>query len=187
MTDILPVLQDRRSIRRYLEKPIAPELLEKVLEAARCTQSWHNCQCWELVLIANPGVREQLQATVPSKNPAYKALVQAPVVVCVCAKTKLSGYFGDKQGSVLGDWYMHDIGLMTQNLCNEAHALGLGTVVVGWLDHAAAQKVIALPDDYQLVSLIPLGHPDHEGKSPKRKELTDFVHRNRFGTPWFEK
>ncbi len=156
-------------------------MMAKVIEAVRCSQSWNNSQCWELVVIENPEIRQKIQGTVPSKNSGYKAIVDSSVLIAVCGKTKHSGYFGTDPGSALGDWMMYDLGIATQNLCNEAHSLGLGTVVVGWFDHTQAKKIIKLPEGYELVSLIPLGFPSHKGSSPLRKEVNDFVHKDTFG------
>ncbi|WP_083776511.1 nitroreductase family protein [Desulforapulum autotrophicum] len=64
--------------------------------------------------------------------------------------------------------------------CNAAHALGLGTVVVGWFDHDKAADILGLPGGYELVSLIPAGYPDQKGSSPKRREIKDFIHENIF-------
>jgi nitroreductase len=186
MDNFLTTLQQRRTIRRYKSEPLSQEKLEKVLQAAQCAQSWNNTQCWELVLITDREVRKNLQATVPSKNPAFNAIVNSAVLICVCARTKLSGYFGNEPGTILGDWFMHDIGIMTQNLCNQVMALGLGTAVVGWLDHAAAKKILYLPEGFELVSLIPLGYPDQQPRVTARKNFTDFVHENRFGKRFFD-
>jgi nitroreductase len=185
MTEFLNTLQQRRSIRRFKAAPVSPELLEKVLQAAQCSPSWNNTQCWEFVIIDHPETRKKLQATVPPKNPAYRAIVESSTLICVCARTRLSGYFGTEPGSILGDWFMHDIGMATQNLCNQAHALGLGTVVVGWLDHIAAKNIIGIPDGYELVSLIPLGYPDQKAKPFNRKKLSEFTHKNQFGKRYF--
>ena len=83
--------------------------------------------------------------------------------------------------SVYGDWMMFDLGIATQNLCLAAWSLGLATVHIGYIDHKKAKQVLGLPEDIEVVELIPLGYPDHEPKAPPRKALSDFVHWNRFG------
>ncbi len=181
MNNHLELLKERRTIRRFQEKIIPADSLEMILQAAQSSQSWNNTQCWELVLIDDPEVRKHLQAAVPTKNPGYRAVVQSAILICVCAKTKVSGFFGSEPGSTLGDWYMHDIGIVTQNICTQAQALGLGTVVIGWLDHEKAKGIIGLPEGYELISLIPLGHPDQSPKPTSRKDLDDFIHLNKFG------
>ncbi len=182
MTDFLTTIQSRRSIRKFNNEPVKKEELSAVLEAVKCSQSWNNSQCWELVIVTNPEIRKELQQTVPSSNPGFTAIVDSPVLIAMGAKTKMSGYINNEAGSALGDWFMHDVGIATQNLCNQAHSIGLGTVVVAWMDQKKAQKIIELPDGYRLVSLIPLGHPGQNGSTPTRKETNDFVHYDKFGS-----
>lgn len=62
-----------------------------------------------------------------------------------------------------GDWYMYDLGLMTLNLCLAAHSLGLGTVVVGWYDLEAAERILNCLDDVEVVTLIPMGYRAQKG------------------------
>jgi nitroreductase len=80
----------------------------------------------------------------------------------------------------LGDWFMFDLGVATQNLCLAAHHLNLGTVIVGRFDQDKAKGILGLPDGYEVVTLIPLGYPGKEGRSPGRRELTEFVHHDMF-------
>ena len=61
-----------------------------------------------------------------------------------------------------------------------AHSLGLGTVTVGLFDAEAAEKILGVPEGYSVVSMNPLGYPDQPFRSPKRKEVADFVHYEKF-------
>jgi nitroreductase len=62
-----------------------------------------------------------------------------------------------------------------------AHALGLGTVNVGIFDAKKAAEILKLPEDYCVVTLMPLGYPDGEAKTPPRKELAETVSYDSFG------
>jgi nitroreductase len=75
---------------------------------------------------------------------------------------------------------MFDLGLATQNLCLTAHELGLGTVIVGLLDHDKAKSVLHVPDTHEVVVLIPLGYPAKSPSAPKRKEISEFTHYETF-------
>ncbi len=180
MTNFIDTLKDRRSIRRYKSENLSEDHLNQLLEAVQCSQSWANSQVWELIVIKDPGVKSKIRETVPGKNPSFAAVEKAPVLFALCGKTKTSGYFDGEPGSRLGDWMMYDLGLATQNLCNAAHSLGLGTVVVGWFDHAKAAQILKVPEGYELVCLIPAGYPDHKGSSPERRQISDFTHENYF-------
>ncbi|MCG6908950.1 MAG: nitroreductase family protein [Deltaproteobacteria bacterium] len=182
MESFFDIVEGRRSIRKFQDKDVSTSDLNRILEAVRWSPSWTNLQCWEIVAVRDPEIKKRLQETLPPKgNPAVKAVGNAPVVLAVAAKLKASGFYKDKASTVLGDWYMFDLGIAVQTLCLSARALGLGTVIVGLYDIAKAADVLGVPDGYQQVALIPLGYPDQSPKAPKRKEIADFVHLDRFG------
>ena len=181
MNDILDVIKDRRTIRKYTDEPIREEHRAALFSAMERAQSWNNSQCWEVVEIRDPELRNQIQKTVPPRNPAFKAIVDAPMLLAVCARKGCSGTLGDDvMVTKHGDWYMYDLGIATQNLCLAAHSLGLGTVVVGWFDIEGAEKVIKVPQGVELVSLIPVGYRNQKGVTPKHKPANEFVHIDTF-------
>jgi nitroreductase len=181
MSELMEVIRSRRSVRAYENREVAPEHLATVLEAVKWAPSWANTQCWEIVVVRDPAVRQQLQAALPPKgNPALNAIVQAPVVLALCAQLKRSGFYRGEVTTKFGDWFMFDLGLACQNLCLAAHALGLGTVVVGLFDHARAATALNVPQGYELVALIPLGHPAKSPGAPARREPAEFTHHERF-------
>ncbi len=178
--DLLSILQGRRSVRRYQDRPVDDQDLQKVLEAVRWSPSWANTQCWEVVVVDKAEIKADLAETLPPTNPARKAMTEAPLVLALCARLKAAGYYKGEATTKFGDWFMYDLGIATQSLCLMAHSLGLGTVIVGLFDHNKAASILGIPDGYELVSLIPLGYPAHEPKAPSRKEVGEFLHLNRF-------
>ncbi|MFP4307985.1 MAG: nitroreductase family protein [Desulfococcaceae bacterium] len=180
MTDLLETIRGRRSIRKYEETPVPEDTLDRILEAVRWAPSWTNCQPWELVVVRDPEVKSRLQETVYPKNPAVKAVGNAPVVIAVCGRTGVSGFYDGKASTKFGDWFLFDLGIATQNLCLAAHEAGLGTVVVGLLDHDAAARVLSAPAGTEVAALIPLGVPAKISKAPARREISEFAHADRF-------
>ncbi len=124
--DILEAIRTRRSVRKFLDRPVEPEKLQAVLEAAQLAPSWANMQCWRFVVVQNPQVKARISelsyveayfATRGYKtNPSQKALAQAPVVIVACADPTQSG---DLRGR---DYYMTDLGIAAENLMLAAHA-----------------------------------------------------------------
>ena len=177
MSTIKDAILNRRSIRHFADRPVAREALEQVLEAVRWAPSWANTQCWEVVVVTDPAVKARRRGALPPKgNPAADAVEHAPVVMVMCAQSGSSGYYKGEVTTKFGDWMLFDLGLATQNLCLMAHALGLGTVVVGLFDHRKAAEALHLPDGYELVALVPLGYPAKIGGAPKRREISEFTH-----------
>jgi nitroreductase len=191
--ELFEAIENRRSIRRYKPDPVDDKKIEAILEAGRWAPSWSNTQCWRFIVVRDPQVKSRLAETLlkfklPDKeidNPAINMIKTAPVVIVVCAKLGTSGtapgvgsgdYFTEK-----GDWYMFDTALAVQNMLLAAHALGLGTVVIGTFDAAKAEKALNVPEGYRVVTFFPVGMPDHEGKAPPRKELSEITFKDRWG------
>jgi nitroreductase len=180
MSDMMGIIRERRSIRRFQEKDIPEEVLTNVLEAARWAPSWANTQPWEIVVIKDQSIKEHIQETVSPRNPSSLAIVNAPVLLVICGRLKKSGYYKDSYPTKFGDWFMYDLGLATQNLCLAAHNSGLGTVIVGLFDHDKVGEIIKLPQEHEVVVLVPLGYPDQNPSPPKRRERSEFVHHDTF-------
>ena len=180
MVDLMGIIKGRRSIRRYQEKEVPEELLQQVLESIQWSPSWANTQCWEVVLIKDPNVKEKIKGALNRTNPAQKAIEQAPVILALCAKQKRSGFYKGEATTKLGDWFMFDLGLATQSLCLTAHNLGLGTVIVGFFDHDRAKEVLGVDENHEVVVLIPLGYPAKDSPAPKRREISDFCRNDAF-------
>lgn len=180
MTNFVEMIKNRRSIRKFENRPISDDVLNQILEAGQWAQSWANTQCWELIVIRDEKIKQQLQETMAKGNPATNSITNAPVLLAVCAKLQTSGYYKGQAPTKFGDWYMFDLGIFTQNICLAAHSLGLGSVVVGLFDHDKAKDVLNIPTGYELVDLIPIGYPAQTPKTPDRKNINEFTHYEKF-------
>lgn len=180
MDDLMNLIHERRSIRKYKQDPIPGEAMNAVLDAVRWAPSWANTQCWELIVITDPEIRRQLQETVRSSNPSHAALVEAPVLLALCGELKRAGFYRGNVTTKFGDWFLFDLGIAMQNIALAAHAQGLGTVVVGLMDHDAARAILKVPEGYELAALVPLGYPAETPPAPPRREISTFVHHEMF-------
>lgn len=180
MDPVLQVISERRSIRRYEDRHLDNEVLTAVLEAARWAPSWANSQCWEIIVVRNQDLKADLTKQLSPKNPATLAVANAPVTLAVCGAENKSGFYKNEVVTKYGDWLMYDLGLLSQTICLAARAYGLGTVIVGLFNHDRVAEILGVPGGYQVPALIPMGYPDHAPSAPKRKELGEFVHYDRF-------
>lgn len=180
MTDFMEIIKGRRSIRRYQDRQIPEEQLNAILDAIRWSPSWANTQSWEVIVIRDSVIKQKIQETLPSGNPASKAIAEAPVVIALCGKLQSSGYYKGQPTTKFGDWFMFDLGVATQTLCLAAHNLDLGTVIAGLYDQDKAKAILKVPEGYEVVVLVPLGYSAKEAKAPPRKEIGEFVHYDTF-------
>ena len=173
--ELMKAIKERRTIRKYKSNPVSEEALKAVMEALRWAPSWANTQCWEVIVVRDPKVRSDLAGALPKGNPALSSVTDAPLLLVLCGKKGISGYYKGQVATVRGDWSMFDVGLATQNLCLAAYSIGLGTVVIGLFDHKKVEAILGVPPDVEVVAMTPLGYPAIEGSAPKRKELSEFV------------
>ena len=183
--ETLECIAQRRSIRKFTDQEVSNDQLKDLMQAARYAPSWANTQCWEFVIVRDAAIKEKLAETLPEGNPARKAALSAPVLLVACGKLGISGFYKGSAATSKGDnWYLYDVGLATQNISLAAHAMGLGSVILGLFDADAAGKVLNLPDSVKVVSMMPLGVPAKEIKAPPRKPLCEFIFSNQYEEGW---
>ncbi|MDA8101306.1 MAG: nitroreductase family protein [Nitrospiraceae bacterium] len=179
--ELFDAIKTRRSVRKYLDRPVEEEKLQAVLEAVRLAPSWANMQCWRMIVVKDRTVKEKISdlSYVESffapkgykSNPSKKALAEAPVVIALCADPANSGALWDQK------YYLVDCGIAAENLMLAARGLGLGTVFVGVYDEDKLKHLLGIPANVRVVGLFPLGYPTEEGKAgPARKPLIEICH-----------
>lgn len=173
--DIFQAISDRRSIRKYQQRAVEPEKLEKVLDAARLAPSWKNMQCWRFLVLTAPERRRALLEAFPEENPGKKAVAMAPCIIVVCADPAESGV----ENGI--DYYVADTAIAFEHLCLAAQGLGLGTCWMGWFDESRIKEALGIPGEIRVVGLTPLGYPDQEPKPRPRKELSEIAFYENWG------
>jgi nitroreductase len=188
--DVFEAIRNRRSIRRYKTNPVDDKTVQTVLEAAHWAPSWGNLQCWRFIVIRDPKIKSQVADTLTRikidnelvENAATMAIKHAPVLIVLCAEMNQAGCRPD--GTPVTDkgdyWYMFDIALAMENLTLAAHALGLGTVIVGGFDAPEVARILEVPAGFCVVTMTPLGIPDHKGQVSPRKQLSDVLYKEKF-------
>ena len=169
--NVFDVLEKRRSIRKYQNKPLENETLRRILEAARLGPSAGNMQPCQFLVVTKPEVREGLRA-------AYKAdwFLQAPAIIVVCANPKESWRRRDGE-----EFWKVDAAIAMQNMILAATELGLGTCWIVNFDEKEARKALGVPKDIKVVAMTPLGYPDEEkGPVTDRKPIEVIVHREKW-------
>ena len=185
--ELFEAIKTRRSIRRFLDRPVEDEKLKTILEAVRMAPSWANFQCWRFIVVKDRAIKEKISdlsyvesfwAPLGYKaNPSQKGLAEAPVVIVACADPSQSGVLWDQH------YYMTDVGVAAQNLMLAACGLGLGTVFVGVFDEEKLRNFLNIPSNIRIVGLFPIGYPLEEKKEcPPRKPLNEIVFYEQWGS-----
>ena len=160
----------RWSCRDFQNKPISEEAVTALLEAARWAPSGGNLQPWRFIVVKNAAVKGELALAAFGQE----FLVQAPLVIAVCAVPEESAVNYGERGRAL--YCLQDTAAAVQNILLQAALLGLGTCWVGAFRESAVARALNLPEGEKPVALIPIGYP--EGPMPQdrlRKPLTSVV------------
>ena len=165
----IEAIRKRRSIRRYEGREVTDEQVREVLGSVRYAPSWANKQGWQLMVVRDAETRGKV-AEVLEGNPGGKAVTQAPVLLVVCMDPNASGVQKGKE------YYMTDAGILMDHIMLEAADMGLGTVFIGLFDEDNVREVLAVPEQYRIVAMTPLGYPAKQPSERPRKELDEFVH-----------
>lgn len=166
----------RRSIRQFTDKPVSHELLAQIVETASYAPSWKHTQI--VRYIAVEGERKQRLAQCTSAYAKNGSIMEnAPMVIAVTIVKGRSGFERDGSYSTpRGDgWQMFDAGVAAEAFCLAAYEQGLGTVIMGIFDQKEASDLLELPEERELVALIPIGYPAESPAAPKRKSVEELL------------
>jgi nitroreductase len=174
------ILRGRRSIRRFLPRPVEPEKLRACLEAARIAPSAHNVQPWRFLVVDDPALKERLAAEAFSGlYSGSKFAAQAPVILVLLARAgKAVARVGSRIQGV--SFYLLDMGIAGEHIALQAEELGLATCWMGWFNYRRARKVLAIPRAFKLVAMMPLGYAaSRPRREPPRRDYKEIVAFNK--------
>ena len=139
----------RTSIRKYQNKPIDDEKIEKMLRAAMAAPSAGNQQPWEFYVVKDKNLLEKLSKT----SPYAVCTASAPLAFVACYRVNCK----------MPEYAQIDMSASVENLLLEADSLGLGAV---WLGIAplkermeAVRSVLNIPENLEAFAIIPCGYP----------------------------
>ncbi len=163
--DVFTAIAARKSVRKYQIKPVAKELVEKIVMAGLQAPSANNVQPWQFVVVTDLQTRKQLAALCDYG----KFIAEAPVcIVTFCEDTK---------------YYLEDGSAAVENMHLAAAGLGLGTCWIAGDKKSYARKIailLAVPAKYKLVALMSLGYEEGESKRKPKRPLSAVLHWEKF-------
>ena len=134
MSSVIDLLKSHRSIRKFTDQPIEPELLEELFIAGQAAATSSFLQGTTIVRVTNPATREKIAEL--AGNQPYVA--KAAEFMIFCADLKRAGNYCEVyEKSFEGDFTEHfiiatvDVALMAQSLVTAAESVGLGICYIG--------------------------------------------------------
>ena len=163
----MQLMQSRFAARGFSDEQLSEQELAQILEAGRLSPSAKNNQPTRLCVVQSPEGLSKADECSP-------CCYGAPTVI-IAAYDRRESFKG--LGLESGDFGDVDTSIALTNMEMQAVSLGLRCCWVGNFDAAAVREHFAVPEEYQLVELLMIGHAS-VGPSPRhyeRKTLSDFV------------
>ncbi len=172
--DVLKAINGRRSIRAFKSEDVPPEVVEKLVDAARLAPSAGNIQPWEFVIVRRTGIKRRLVEA--ALGQAF--IEEAPVVIVVCADEIRSSQGYGERGETL--YCIQDTAAAVQNILLAACSLKLGTCWVGAFKEEEVREILEIPHGVRPVAIIPVGYPVGFAPPRSRRPISQIVHHELF-------
>ena len=164
--EFIDVINERYSVRGYLDKEVEQEKLEYVLKAATIAPTGVNKQPFKVYVIDAKKYKEEL-------SKIYKAswFVEAPYVLAVVA-LRNEAWVRPWDSKNIADI---DATIVMDHMILAATDVGLGTCYIGAFKKNYAHQFLELDETEEAALFTPLGYPNAEPRETPRKELDEFV------------
>lgn len=172
----IDLIRTRRSIRQFQNQPIAPEIIDLLVETALRSPSSRSLNPWSFVVVTDP---ETITALSKAKPHGATFMAKAPLAIVVCADTKKS------------DVWVEDTSIAMIYLHLAATDMNLGSC---WIqlrkrEYDSQQmaseyvaRLLELPDGMEVEGIMAIGHPAEEkAPHPKSSLLYDRISWERYG------
>lgn len=173
--DVLSAIKERRSVRKYLSKPVEFDKITAVVEAATYAPSAGNLQDWHFVIVTEKSLRESIAEHCMEQY----WMLKAPVMIVVCNNQERSEIRFGLRGKRL--YSVQDAAAATENMLLAAKALGLGTCWVGAFDEEFIIDLLGIPGKARPQAIVTLGYPDEKPEEKDLLDLVDLVSFNKYG------
>ena len=204
--DVSEAIRTRRSIRRFKPDPIPEEKIKLLLESARLAPSGTNTQPWRFIVVRDDDTKTKLQRAAHNQ----KHVKRAPVIIVCCADLKAfkefptrvdelieSGalpertrevfipYIEKGMSTVTKDVLMvaaaANVAIAIEHIVLQAVEIGLGTCWVRWYEDEKVKEILDIPDNIEVMALLPVGIPDENPSPRPRLRLDKMVFSEKYG------
>jgi len=202
---IYRAIYERRDMRHFLSKPIASDVLTRLLDAAHHAPSVGFMQPWRFIRISSPNLRvaihdlveQERLSTAEALNEREDEFMKLKVEgIMDCPVILIAALCGGREQYIFGRRTMPDMDFASlscaiQNMWLAARAEGLGLGWVSMFQPNALKVLLNMPEDSQPMAILCLGHVDKFYAKPMleeqqweyRKDLNTLLYENTWNTP----
>lgn len=179
--DFEKLVRTRQSTRKFDDRPVERELLEKCVEAARLAPSACNAQPWKYIMVDEPNLVKELASLTYNNIVKFNKFTDKAKAFAVVVMEP--GTFASNAGSFFTnlDYALIDMGISVENFCLQAAEIGLGTCILGWSRHKEIKKLLEIPKSKKIGVLIAIGYEkDYKLRNKIRKSTEEMCSYNKY-------
>ena len=178
--DALDLITSRQSDRKYSDKPVEKEKLDRIVEAGRMAPSACNAQPWKFIAVTDAELVLKIADAASAKLIGMNSFVAQARVILIIVREKPN--MSSKVGATIKnkDYSLIDIGIATENICLQAKAEGLGSCIIGWFDERVLKKLLDIPRSKRVELIITLGYSLTERREKRRKPAGETISYNKY-------
>ena len=196
--DFLDVVRKRRMVRRFSDEPVAPDALERIIDAGRRTPSAGYSQGVEFVLVTGEAARRDLAQVMTTNEDAAQQLARTPAHIVICASAEIyksryrepdKQYVRDRTSEEelwrVPFWYV-DAGASMMLLLLAVVNEGFSASFAGVWNQDGVRALLGIPKEFTPVGVVFVGHrapdeaPQGSATTRPRRPLEDILHRDRW-------
>jgi|UniRef100_A0A7V3VSQ0 nitroreductase len=164
--ETIEAIKKRRSVRKYIDRPISKEIIEDIVNCGRLAPSGNNSQPWHFLVVTKKSDLEFV-----SKSATYGKFIKeaGACVITFCEKSNRHN--------------LEDGAAATENIILAATDYGLGTCWVAGYDRSYEEEIkkyFKVPNDLRMISIVPIGYTNDEPKMPQKRGLDEVLHWESF-------
>ncbi len=162
--DVYEAMRQRRSVRKFEDRDIPDDVLNRVLEAGVLAPTGRNLQGWKYVVVRDLETKQQLA---DASEQAFIATAQV-VAAVVSLDPDREMYCGIQAGPV-------DCAIVIDHMTLASVAEGLGSCWIGHFDQDKCRDILGVPAPAKIIEMLVLGYPGDSAGDKKRKNLDELA------------
>ena len=168
------IVANRRSVRSYdSSKKISEEQVRTLIATTQEAPSWANVQATRYYAVMSDTKKQEM---LPAMLANQERAGTAPVLIVTTYKRDQSGFFGGEAANEVGNgWGAYDAGVSNAFLVLKAKEMGFDSLIMGMRDAEGLKKVLDIPGDEIVMSVVALGYGNQTPKRPERKPLHEIM------------
>lgn len=188
--ELLEAIKGRRSCRNFAEDEVTEDDVEKIVNSARWAPSPANNQPWEFIVVRDEQIMKEIRNVSEEarkkvadesgwewlRNYSVDFITEPPILIVVLSDSEREGagrFFGKED-------HIKATSCAVQNMLLRIHSLGYEGIWFSMYREEEIKGILDIPEKFKVPAIIPIGKPASDISTPKRKDLDQIIHKEKF-------